>query len=285
MPRTAPIRIGGLFLAAASIWVSYSQQQPPPELQVIKVADDLHVLEGSGGNVAVYSTPEGVILVDDKFEQNAPQIVEKVKSITSAPIRYVLNTHQHGDHTGGNAKLMAQGVEAFVHDNARINMTKGSMPGIPRISFDNTITVALGGKTARAYHFGRGHTNGDAIIYFPAHRIIHTGDLFVAGAPFIDYANGGSGVAWTSTLDKALALDFDSVIPGHGPVMTRQQLIDWKKSFETVRSRLESAQKSGMSKETAAAQVKVDDLPGWGGASRFWPTRSFPGLWDELTKR
>ena len=110
MPRPTLIRVAGLSLAAASIWLSYSQQQPPADLNVIKVADDLHVLEGSGGNVAVLSTPEGVILVDDKFEQNAPQIVEKVKGITSAPIRYVMNTHQHGDHTGGNAKLIAQGI-------------------------------------------------------------------------------------------------------------------------------------------------------------------------------
>ena len=191
--RTTLIRTAAIGLATAGLWLGLTQQKPPADLNVIKIADDLHVLEGSGGNVAVYTTNEGVILIDSKFEQNVPQILDKVKSITSQPVRYMLNTHQHGDHTGGNARLQAQGVETVAQENARANMERGSMPGLPRMTFGDTFSLTLGGKQVRAYHFGRGHTNGDAFIYFPARRVLHSGDMFIGGPPFIDYANGGSG--------------------------------------------------------------------------------------------
>ena len=118
----------------------------------------------------------------------------------------------------------------------------------------------------------------------PAHRVIHTGDLFVNGAPLIDYTSGGSGIAWTATLDEALKLDFDRVIPGHGPIMKRADLIAWKTSFEKVRERITKLKRDGKDVKEAAAQLKMDDLPGWSGPSRFWSERSFPGLYQELAK-
>ena len=129
------IRLLTLCLALAGLWTALTQQPPPADLTVEKIADDLHVLVGSGGNVAVYTTPEGVILVDDKFEQNVPQIVAKVKTITDKPIRYVLSTHHHGDHTGGNRKLLEQSAEIIAHRNARANHVRLSQPGPPRITF------------------------------------------------------------------------------------------------------------------------------------------------------
>src|SRR5947199_903250 len=120
---------------------------------------------GSGGNVAFMPTSEGVVLVDDKFAQDAPQIQAQVKAVTDQPIRYVLNTHQHGDHTGGNAALMAAHAEIIIQKNARANMAKGEMPGIPRITFSDESQLFLGGKEVVARYLGRGHTNGDAVIY------------------------------------------------------------------------------------------------------------------------
>ncbi len=263
---------------AAGIWVAYTQQQPPPELTVTKVHDDLHVIVGSGGNVTVYETPEGVVLVDDKFEPNVPQILAKTKSVTSKPIRYLLNTHQHGDHTGGNAKLMEQGVEIIAHENARLNMEERKMPGLPRLSFANQFTVRLGGKTIRAQHFGRGHTNGDAVIYFPARKTIHMGDMFVSSAPFVDYANGGSGVEWPRTLDRVLTLDFDTVIPGHGPILRRADLVKWKQGWEQFREELLSKKRSGMAKDEIGKGLNVDPFFGTGGK---WE-RSFSAFWDEV---
>jgi cyclase len=277
------LRSAALVMGMGGIWIGLTQQAPPQPLTIEKMADDLHVIIGNGGNVAVLTTSEGVILVDDKFEQNVPEILAKVKSVSDKPVRYILNTHQHGDHTGGNQKLM-ENAEIIAHRNARANMVRAAKPGLAQITFNDETSVFLGGKEVRARYCGRGHTNGDAVIYFPAHRVVHTGDLFVNGAPLIDYANGGSGVAWTATLDEALKLDFDRVIPGHGPIMKRADLIAWKESFQRVRERITKLKSEGKDVKEAGAQLKLDDLPGWAGPSGFWSERSFPGLYQELAR-
>lgn len=275
--RNVSLRLFAITLGAAGLWLAHTQQPQP--LTVTKVFDDLHVIVGSGGNVAVYETPEGVILVDDKFEPNFPEIIAKVKSITDKPIRYLLNTHQHGDHTGGNAKMLAAGTELVIHEQARANMSERSMPGLPRLTFSERFAINLGGKEVRAQHYGRGHTNGDAFMYFPAHRALHTGDMFVDGGPFIDYSSGGSGVEWTQTIDRVLKLDFETVIPGHGPVLKRADLVSWKERFENLKAELAGIKRSGKSKEEA---VKLFDPTKHklGDATRW--QRSFGGLWDEI---
>jgi cyclase len=280
MQRTRVVRISAFAIALGGLWFAWTQQPPKQPLQLEKVADDLQVLSGNGGNVAIFTTSEGVILVDDKFAPDVPEILDNVKKVSDQPVRYILNTHQHGDHTGGNETLL-KGAEILIQRNARANMVTGKQPGLPRITYSEEASVFLGGKEVRAHHYGRGHTNGDAVIYFPADRIVHTGDLFVAGAPFIDYANGGSAVEWPATIDKVLELDFDKVIPGHGPVMTKQDLLAWKKSFETVRERLTKLKREGKSKDEVAAALKFDDLPGWASGGRLW-TRGIQGFYDEV---
>jgi cyclase len=282
MSKTVVIRLSILVLALAGLWTALTQQQPPADLTVEKIADDLHVIVGGGGNVAVYTTSEGVIVIDDKFEQHFDPIMAKIKAITDKPVRYLLNTHHHGDHTGGNQKMLANNTEIIIQRNARANMVKGNMPGLPRIEFSEETAVHLGDKEVRARYFGRGHTNGDAIISFPARRTIHTGDLFVNSSPFIDYDNGGSGIAWTETLNAALKMDFDTVIPGHGPIMKKADLAKFVQNIETVRSRINDLRRQGKTKEQVAQMVKIEDL-GW-QPSRFWTERSLPGLYDELAR-
>lgn len=283
MKKIWTIRVFAVSVTLAGLWTALTQQpQQPVDLTVEKLADDLHVIVGGGGNVAVYTTPDGVILVDDKFDQHVPQILAKVKSITDKPVRYLLNTHHHGDHTGGNQKMLMQNVEIVIHRNARANMVKGNQPGAPRLTFSDETAVYLGDKEVHARHFGRGHTNGDAVVLFPARRTVHTGDLFVAGTPLIDYANGGSGVEWTDTLKGVLKLDFDTVIPGHGPIMKRADLEKWVATFEAVRSRISEQKRGGKSKEALLQTLKIEDL-GW-TPSQMWTGRSLPGLYDELPR-
>jgi len=279
MSRTATTRIV-LAVAATGLWFAASQQ-PPAGIAVERIADDLHVLVGSGGNVAVLTTGEGVVLVDDKFDRNVPEIVEKVKALSNQPIRYVLNTHHHGDHTGGNARLM-ESAEIIAHSNARANLVRNSQPGVTRMAFSDAFELHLGGKAVIARHLGFGHTNGDAVILFPHRRVVHTGDLFVRGAPFIDYANGGSSEAWMKTLDGILALDFDTVIPGHGPISKREDLVRFKESFETVRRRVRELRRAGKSRDEVARELKVDDLAGWSLSGLF--AKSLPGLYDEIAR-
>ncbi len=282
MSKTSLIRFALLALASAGLWVAVTQQPPAVELTIDKVADDLFILVGGGGNVGVYITGEGVILIDDKFDQHVVQIVAKVRSLTEQPIRYVLNTHHHGDHTGGNQKLL-QGADIIAHENARANMVRLSQPGVPRITFADRTSVVLGGKEVRAQHYSRGHTNGDAVIYFPARKTVHMGDMFVAGAPYIDYSAGGSGLEWTGTLAAVLGMDVETVIPGHGPLMKKDDLAQWKKSFETARNRISDLRRQGKTKEEVAKLLNLDDLAGF-KPSRNWSERSLPGLFDELSR-
>ncbi len=195
--RNAPLlRFALVTLTAAGVWLAWSQN-PPAQLTMEKVTGNLYVIMQDGGNVAVMPTSEGVVVVDDKFAQDAPQIMAKIKTVSDKPVRYVINTHQHGDHTGGNEAMLAAGAEILIQRNARANMVTGKQPGLPRITFSDETQVFLGGKEVRARHLGRGHTNGDAVVYFPSERAIHTGDLFVSsGAPFCDTANGGSIQEW-----------------------------------------------------------------------------------------
>jgi cyclase len=188
-----------------------SQKARPP-LEIEKVTDDLYVIIGNGGNVAVLVTNEGVVLVDDKFEQDYDAIIAQVKTVTAQPVKYVFNTHHHSDHAGGNARFI-EVAEIISHKNARANIAgkkrAGAAPAMrpARIVFTDETSVFLGGKEVRARYFGRGHTNGDIIIYFPAQRVIHTGDLMAGVTPLIDYPGGGSIVEWIKTIDTAVAAE------------------------------------------------------------------------------
>jgi glyoxylase-like metal-dependent hydrolase (beta-lactamase superfamily II) len=212
-------------------------------------------------------TNDGVILVDNKFPHSFRMITSEVRKVTSLPIEYVLDTHHHGDHAGSNADFMAVG-EVISHRNARGNMVRNNQPGAPRIVFSDETSVFLGGVEAQAHHFGRGHTNGDAVIYFPDLRTIHTGDLFIWGqrsdgsalSPFMDYGNGGSGLAWTATLDGVLELDFDTVIPGHGPILGKDEVRTFRDRMQTLQERMRAAIDAGVSRGDVPDRVQTADL-------------------------
>ncbi len=274
------VRLAVASLGVAGLWMAWPQNPPAPAaLNLQKVTENLYVLIGDGGNVAFMPTSEGVILVDDKFDRDAPQILAKVKSVTDQPIRYVLNTHQHGDHTGGNEALLAAHAEIVIHKNARANMVTGKQPGLPHITFSEEAQVFAGGKEVIARHLGRGHTNGDAVIYFPSERVLHSGDLLVAGAPFCDTSAGGSIKEWDQTLQKALQYDFDTVIPGHGPVMKRADLEKYVHTVAAIREHVRTACAGGAS--DAAKRVDLKDL-GLTTSDMF--NRGVPGMCQELAQ-
>lgn len=277
--RIATGTLAGATLIALHLWA----QPASPPLKIERVTDGLYVISESGGNVAVRVTNEGVILVDDKFERNFEEIMDRVRSVTNQPVRYVINTHQHGDHTGGNVQFIKT-AEILAHKNARANMVRTMQADTPpRITFGDETAIYLGGAEVQAHHFGRGHTNGDAVIYFPDLRVVHMGDLFTAGFPYIDYDNGGSVVEWIRTIDAALELDFDTAIPGHGPVMKKADLEMHRNKIEIVRQRVRELVRNGVPKEQFIAQLKVDDL-GWSLNPNAISYRSLPRLYDELSQ-
>ena len=277
--KARAIRLSGIALGLAGLWLVWSQgQQPAQPLTMEKVSANLYVIMGDGGNVAVMPTNEGVLVVDDKFARDAPEIMAKIKTVSDKPVKYVLNTHQHGDHTGGNDAMMMQSAQILIHKNARDNMVAGKMPGLPQITYADEAQVFIDGKEVLARHVGRGHTNGDAVIYFPSERVLHTGDLFVNGqAPFIDYSAHGSIVEWDQTIDKALQLDFDTVIPGHGPVAKKADLMKWRSTIATLRSRAKTACAGGAA--DAGKRIDAKDL-GMGANPNF--DRSIAGMCAEL---
>ncbi|MBL8290816.1 MAG: MBL fold metallo-hydrolase [Bryobacterales bacterium] len=284
MNGSSRIRMTAVSLALSGLFLAWTQAPQAPagnQLTIEKIADDLHVLVGSGGNVAVYTTNAGLILVDDKFERNVPEILEKVKTISDKPIRYVLNTHQHGDHTGGNAMIKDKtGAVLFAHVNARDNMVERKMPGVPGETFTDKKTIKLGGKQVQAYYFGRGHTNGDAVYVFPARKTMHMGDLFSYGGPFLDYSSKASGVEIGTTLGKALGMKVETVIPGHGPISKKEDLATYRREIETAVSRVKQQKSAGVAKDQL--KVKTDDLKIC-CKNQLWE-RSMQGIWDEVAK-
>ncbi len=258
-------------------------------LQIREVMEGLYVIPGfdggqSGGNVAVRVTDEGVIIVDDKFPYSFDFITEQVAKVTDQPIKYVLNTHHHGDHAGSNADFM-QSAEVIAHKNARANIVRNNQAGAPRIIFAHETAVFLGGVEVQVHHFGRGHTNGDAVVYFPDLRAVHTGDLFIYGerldgstlSPFWDFANGGSVTEWPATLTRLLALDFDTVIPGHGPIMTKTDVRAFRGKLETLIDRVRGEIAAGASRDDIASRIDTSDLD--------WPLAAgrIQNVFDELT--
>ena len=286
MDRTHIARLSVTLLFLLFFWIAYTQNQgkQAPQLTINKVKDDLYNIEGDGGNVAVLVTSEGLILVDDKFDRDHDAIVANIKSVTNQPVKYVLSTHHHADHSGGNAMFLPT-AEIISTANARTNILEhkqsNAPPGVApaRLVFTQETAVFLGGKEARARHFGRGHTNGDAIIYFPALRTIHTGDLMAGTSPLIDYPGGGSVVEWTKTLDAAMKLDFDTVIPGHGKVTNKAGLLAYRDNVEKLRNRVSGLIREGKGQDDVGKVVMAEY--GWaaGSLNMQW---SLPGMMTEL---
>jgi len=241
---TARIALAGAMAAALGVAYLYAQfGQTPAKLNTVKITNDLYVIHNDfvPGNTTALITNEGVLLVDDKFEIDFPNVVAEVKKLTSQPIKYVVNTHHHADHSGSNAKMQAINVQVVASEQARANMVDGKQPGLPTMVFDRHAHIYLGGKNVELYHFGRAHTDGDVVVLFPAERTLAAGDMFTFGdatPELIDYSGGGSAKDWTSTLDSALQLDFDNVVPGHGILTTKAEMKKFRDSTLRFRNRV-----------------------------------------------
>ena len=215
----------------------------PAALDTIKIKDDLFVIHNDfvPGNTTVLVTNEGVVLVDDKFEIDHDNIMAQLKKITNQPVKYVINTHYHGDHSGGNPKLQALGAQVITSQQAREKMAEIKQPGMANVTLDNSLRLFIGGKRIEMYRFGRAHTDGDIVVLFPDHRVLAAGDMFTFGdatPQLIDYAGGGSARDWTGTLDGALKLEFDQVVPGHGLVTTKPEMRKFRDSTLTLRTKV-----------------------------------------------
>ena len=242
--------------------------------QIEKVKDNLYIITGSGvgdtaafsgGNVAVFITDAGVTLVDTKLPGFGPTILERIKTVTNKPVTRIINTHTHGDHTGGNPFFGAS-VETIVHENTRANMAKMPEFGganaqfVPKRTYKDKLTVGSGKDQIDLYYFGRGHTNGDTFVVFPALRTMHVGDIFAWKAlPYVDPDNGGSVVEQPVTLAKAAATvkNVDTIINGHIPVGTFNDLREYADFTKDFVDFARASVKAGKTAEQAASEYKV----------------------------
>jgi glyoxylase-like metal-dependent hydrolase (beta-lactamase superfamily II) len=262
MRKSSLLRLGLLILLCGASWVAYSQMgQTPAKLSTVKITNDLFMIHNDivPGNTTVLVTDEGILLVDDKFAVDHDNLVAEVKKISAKPIKYVISTHHHADHTGGNPAMQKMDVKVIASEQARQNMLDAKQPGQPDIAVEHHATVTLGGKVAEIYYFGRAHTNGDIVILFPQERVLSAGDIFTFGdatPQLIDYSGGGSAKEWTTTLDGALKLDFDSVVPGHGNLAKKADMLAFRNTTLQLRNRVHEMQMQKKSRDEITQVLK-----------------------------
>ena len=254
------VTVGALTLAGV---LAAQQPKPAKPMQLEKVKDGLFVIRGPFNPCAPNGC--GGAYGDDgllhEAGDNVSEILEHVKSVSALPVKYLLNTHHHTDHAGGDA-VFINTTEIIAHRNVRENFLRNKQPGAPRVTFNDQVSVFLGGVEVRAYYFGRGHTNGDAVIYFPDLKVIHSGDLITEGMPVLDYNNGASAVEWVKVLDEILKLDFDIVIPGHGALLNKDRIRSDRQKLVTMNQRMAELARKGVPLEQVFDQLKLADL-GW----------------------
>jgi cyclase len=265
--------LSGLLLAGA-ISMAVARQQPqqgqPAQLEIQKVKDNLYMITGAntGGNTAAFITEKGVVVVDTKFANNGPGILEKIKSVTPKPVIMVINTHTHGDHVGGNGAFTGA-VEFVAHENCKASMEK--MPAfqseegkkfLPGKTYKDKLSLLKGADKIDLYYFGRGHTGGDTFVVFPALKVMHSGDIFAGkGTPIMDTNNGGSGLEYPKSLAKAAAgiKGVESVIPGHSTLMTWNDFKEYGDFIRDLVAAVEQAKKNGKTADEAAAEIKMPE--------------------------
>jgi cyclase len=242
--------------------------QPVQPIQMIKPG--LYIVPGGGSNSIVRVTTEGVILVDTKMpsEANYNGLMQQIRSVTPLPVKTVIVTHHHADHTGNNDRFIAAGAEVIGHAVLASSLDSYQFdpkPARPTTTYDGRERVVkLGGAEVRVLHPGRAHTGGDSVVYFPDLKVVATSDAVTTGTtgPLADYAGGGSFVGFGPVLDAMLRLDFDTAVPGAGPLLTKADVQAFRVKIGTVIDRASALVKSGVPANQLLMQLKTDDL-GW----------------------
>ena len=253
-----------------------SAQGQEDTVEIEKVVDGIYMITGRGGNIGLSVGDDTAFLIDDKFAPMTENIMAAVATVTNKPVEFVINTHWHGDHVGGNENFGKAGTVIISHDNVRKRMamkdyvdSRGNKrepypdDALPIITFESAVTFHLNGQTFRAYHPPRAHTDGDAIIHFESHNVIHMGDVFFSGRyPFIDTHSGGSVDGFIAAMEGGLALADENtkIIPGHGPLSGHAELAAAIAMLKEVKSRVVEGIASGRSLDDLLDEEPLADL-------------------------
>jgi cyclase len=256
------------------------------QIKVTKVSGNIYMLEGEGGNIAASVGEDGIVIVDDQYAPLAEKIQAALKDlkITDKPVRFVINTHYHGDHTGGNEPFENAGSTVIAQENVRKRLETGGTAGnggsvkmevkpapkraLPLITFEHDVTVHLNGEDIRALHFPAGHTDGDAVIFFPKNNVVHMGDDFVRyGFPFIDVASGGSVLGMIVAMEKvSTQLPPDvKVIPGHGAISNLDDVREYVKMLKETATVVQKALSEHKTLEQMKQEKILEPWKKWSG--------------------
>lgn len=283
----------GAFLLSASCVAQqdFSNVQITPH----QLSDNIYYLEGQGGNIGVSIGDDGIFIIDDQFAPLSEKILDALETLSDEPVRFVLNTHHHPDHVGGNTNMARTGAVIVAHDFVRRYLKNGFTDGdpsrmltadqslgLPIVTFTDSVDFHLNGDDIHVFYNGPGHTGGDSFVYFLQDNIIHTGDVFRTIAyPRVDTAGGGSWLGIMASYEKLLDISNAQTkfLPGHGVVSTQQDLRDQYNMLRTIRNRMAMAIDQGMTLEQILALGITDDLghQDWGD-----PTASLTALYNEL---
>ena len=262
-------------LLASAAWVGRRSQEP--ELTTHAVAGSVYMLEGDGGNIGVCVGPDGVIVIDDKFARHAQAIEAAVDALSEGPVRFLLNTHWHGDHTGANAHFGAQGIPILAHANVRARLAGAEgvegrknadtpAAALPSLTYEDGVTLHFNGEQIDVLHFKPAHTDGDSVVYFNTSNVIHMGDLYFNGRfPYIDLQSGGSVQGLIESVG-AVADSLDEgvrIIPGHGPISDLPTLRAYHAMLVECAARVSTALAAGKDAEAMKGEGLLDDYAGW----------------------
>jgi glyoxylase-like metal-dependent hydrolase (beta-lactamase superfamily II) len=302
MTITPPRALLATALFTASVSLAHAQPPaaappaapPAPAPLVIKqIKPELFMVTGQGGNTTVRVTPNGLVVVGTK---NAGQpiyddLVAKIRTVSTQPIVWVIDTHHHADHTGNNGRFLAAGAKVIAQTNLATELGKftpppnnpaATAPAKPSQTYDTSYTINQGGKRVELKHYAPGHTDGDTIVWFPDLKVVSTGDEFVVRATGanIDYGGGASVAGWIHSLDEVLKLDWDTAIAGHGDdPYSRAEVVTFQGKLKTLLARAREAVAAGATRQNLMTKVKTDDL--WGWPATYWDAARTAGLYAE----
>jgi glyoxylase-like metal-dependent hydrolase (beta-lactamase superfamily II) len=258
------------------------------EIKTHPVAGNFYYLEGQGGNVGVLIGDDGVLMIDDQFAPLTEKLTAAIKKLSTKPIRLLVNTHVHGDHTGGNENVGKMGVAIVAHDNVRVRLAKGvngaaPAPAVarPMITYGDKLALHLDGEDIEVGKFPPAHTDGDSYIRFPKADVIHVGDVFrTVGYPVVDANNGGSVKGTIAALDEIIAMVGPStkILPGHGVVSTKADVAAFRDMVVELQKKIGAMVKQGMTLEQVAAAKPTADFDAKYGS----PDRMLPGFYQAL---
>ncbi|WP_299155450.1 MBL fold metallo-hydrolase [uncultured Christiangramia sp.] len=247
-----------VFAFACSFSSFAFQNMEQVEIKTQQITKEVYLLQGAGGNIGILTGPDGVFMIDDQFAALSDKLIAAIATISEQPVRFLVNTHHHGDHTGGNENFDDQGALILAHENVRERLKEkatDSTAGIPVITFNDQLNLHINANDVMVMHVYNAHTDGDALVYLPQSNVLHTGDTFFNGMfPYIDLSSGGSVDGDIEAAEKGLSIinEKTKIIPGHGDLASYEDYSNYLSMLKSIRENVQKKINEGATEEEIA---------------------------------